>query len=46
MPNAQITPMVTMSRARRRHRTLNRTSRISAMIAIAIAPRVSMPPVR
>ena len=46
MPNAQTTPMTTTPSASSRQRTLNSTSRISAMIAIAIAPSVSIPPVR
>ena len=46
MPNAQMTPMTTTPSERSRHRTLNSTSRISAMIPAAIAPRVSIPPVR
>lgn len=46
MPNAQITPTSTTASGSRRQRTLNSTSRMSAMIATAIAPRVSIPPVR
>ena len=46
MPNAQITPMITMPSGSSRHRTLNRISRMTAMIAMAMAPRVSIPPVR
>lgn len=46
MPNAQTTPTITTPSARRRQRTLNRMIRINAMITTAIAPSVSMPPVR
>ena len=40
------TPMSTMPSGSSRHRTLNSNSRITAMIAMAISARVSMPPVR
>ena len=46
MPNAQMTPMSTTPSGSSRHRTLNSSSRISVMIATAIAPSVSIPPVR
>ena len=46
MPKAQMTPMITMPSGSSRQRTLNSTSRITAMIPIAIRASVAMPPVR
>ena len=45
-PNAQITPMSTIPSGNSRHRTSKSTSRITIMIATAMAPSISMPPLR
>ena len=44
--NAQTTPTSTLKRGSRRQRTRNISNRITAMIASAAAPSLSMPPCR
>ena len=45
-PNAQTTPTRMTNSGSSRQRTLNSTSRITTMIATAMAPSVSIPPRR